>query len=103
MLFGGALEGLSLSDLLAIFANVPSAELTREAVVGKPVLDVVAAAGLCASKGEARRLMQQGGLNLNNQRVTDIARVFSPDDLIEGRLAVLRAGKKSFHLVKIAG
>ena len=103
VLFGGAIEGLSFDDLLGIFANVPSAELTREAVVGKAVLDVAAAAGLCASKGEARRLVQQGGLYLNNQRVADIARVFSADDLIEGKLAVLRAGKKSFHLVKIAG
>jgi len=101
VLFGGALDGLSLNDLLAIFANVPSAELPHDAVVGKPVLDVAAAAKLFASKGEARRLVQQGGLYLNNQRVADAARVISADDLIEGRLLVLRAGRKSFHLVKV--
>ncbi len=102
VLFGGSLEGLSLADLLGIFANVPSAELARAAVVGKPVLDLAAAAGLVASKGEARRLVQQGGLYLNNRRVTDLAQVFAADDLIEGRVAVLRAGKKSFQLVKIS-
>ena len=103
VLFGGSLEGLSLSDLLGIFANVPSRELPHDAVVGKPVLDVAAAAGLFASKGEARRMLQQGGLNLNNQRVADVAQLVAPGDLIEGRVAVLRAGKKSFCLVKIAG
>jgi len=103
VLFGGALDGLSLTDLLAIFANVPSKELPHDAIVGKPVLDVAAAAGLFASKGEARRLVQQGGLYLNNRRVSDIAQVVASGDLIEGRVAVLRAGKKNFCLVKIAG
>jgi tyrosyl-tRNA synthetase len=71
--------------------------------VGKPVLDVAAAAKLFASKGEARRLVQQGGLYLNNQRVADINAVVAAGDLIEGRVAVLRAGKKNFCLVKIQG
>jgi tyrosyl-tRNA synthetase len=38
---------------------------------------------------------------VNNARVTDLAQVVTAADLIEGRLAVLRAGKKSFHLVKV--
>ena len=101
VLFGGALEGLSLDDLLAIFANVPSAELPRASAIGKPVFEVAAAAGLFGSKGEARRLVQQGGLYLNNQRVADVGRVVGDGDLIEGRLVVLRAGRKNFHLVKI--
>ena len=62
---------------------------------------MAAAAGLFGSKGEARRLVQQGGLYLNNQRVADVGRVVGDGDLIEGRLAVLRAGRKNFHLVKI--
>jgi len=62
---------------------------------------VSAAAGMVASKVEARRLVQQGGLNINNVRVTDLARVFGANDLIEGRLAVLRSGKKSFFLLKV--
>jgi tyrosyl-tRNA synthetase len=103
ILFGGAIEGLPVTDLLEIFANVPSSELPRADVIGKPVVEVAAAAGLCASKGEARRLMQQGGLYLNNQRIADATRVVADADLIEGRIAVLRAGKKAFHLLKIAG
>jgi len=101
VLFGGSLEGLNISDLLAIFANVPSAELPWGAVVGKPVLDVAVASGLCASKGEARRLMQQGGLTVNNVRVADIAAVLDASMLIEGRLAVLRSGKKNNRLLHV--
>jgi tyrosyl-tRNA synthetase len=101
VLFGGSIEGLAVDDLLGIFANVASAELPRDAVVGKPAIEVAAAAGLCASKGEARRMVQQGGLYVNNARVTDLAQVVTAADLIEGRLTVLRAGKKSFHLVKV--
>jgi tyrosyl-tRNA synthetase len=100
-LFGGALDGLTLDDLLGIFSNVPSSELPREGVSGKPVFEVAAAAGLFASKGEARRLIQQGGLYLNNQRVADVGRVVGDGDWIEGRLLVLRAGRKNYHLVKI--
>lgn len=101
VLFGGSIEGLAVDDLLGIFANVASAELRRDAVVGKPVIEVATAAGLCASKGEARRMVQQGGLYVNNTRIAELMQVVAAADLIEDRLMVLRAGKKSFHLVKV--
>ncbi len=101
VLFGGSIEGLSADDLASIFADVPSAELARSDVVGAPVIDVAAAAGLCQSKGAARRLVQSGGLNLNNIRVPDIEASVKPEDLVDGEVAVLRSGKKNFYLVKI--
>ncbi len=101
VLFGGSIEGLAAADLETIFANVPSATLPSDQVLGKPLFEVVAAVGMIASKGEARRLVQQGGLNLNNTRVAGLERVFAPEDLVEGRLAVLRSGKKSFFLLKV--
>jgi tyrosyl-tRNA synthetase len=102
VLFGGSLEGLTAADLLGVFADVPSASLAAAAVVGRPAIDVVVAAGLCASRGEARRLTQQGGLYLNNVRVADPARTIGPSDLIDGVLLVLRSGRKTFHLVRLA-
>ena len=101
VLFGGSLEGLAAADLEKIFANVASATLPADQVIGKPAFEVIALAGMVASKGEARRLVQQGGLNINNMRVSGLERVFSTDDLVEGRLAVLRSGKKSFFLLKV--
>lgn len=102
VLFGGSVQGLSAATLEAIFANVPSATLARAEAIGKPVFEVIAAAGMAASKGEARRLVQQGGLSINSTRVAGLERVFEEADLIEGRLAVLRSGKKNFFLLKTA-
>ena len=100
VLFGGSLDGLTASDLESIFANVPSATLPAADVFGKPAFEVIAAAGMTASKGDARRLVQQGGLNINNVRASGLDRVFNAEDFIEGRLAVLRSGKKSFFILR---
>lgn len=56
----------------------------------------------CASRGAARRLIESGGLYLNNRRIADLAAVVTPADVISGRLLVLRSGKKNFHLVRVA-
>ena len=100
VLFGGSLDGLAAAYLEANFANVPSASLPAAEVLGKPAFEVIAAAGMTTSKGEARRLVQQGGLSINNQKAGGLDRCFTADDLIEGRLAVLRSGKKSFFLLR---
>jgi tyrosyl-tRNA synthetase len=101
VLFGGSVDGLSATTLETIFANVASATLSKEKVIGKPMFEVIALAGMVASKGEARRLIQQGGLSVNSVKVTALEKVFEERDLIEGRLAVLRSGKKNFFLLKV--
>jgi tyrosyl-tRNA synthetase len=101
VLFGGTLEGLGADDLLGILADVPSTEMARDCVAGLAVVDVAAGSGLCRSKGEARRLVANRGLYLNNRRVEDVAATVTDADMIEGRILVLRSGKKSYHLVKV--
>ena len=76
-------------------AALPSAE-----IVGRPVFAVAAAAGMFGSNGEARRMAAQGGLSLNGAKVDD-KRVFAAEDLIEGRVAILRQGKKNNFLLKV--
>ena len=61
----------------------------------------MALAGMTASKGEARRLVQQGGVSLNNRRVEGLDATLAATDLIEGRLAVLRSGKKNYFLLRV--
>jgi len=102
VLFGEAMEGLSADDLLDIFVNVPSAELSRDRVVGQLATDVAAAAGLCKSKGEARRLVQSGGLYINNERVAGIDATVDPSDIVDNRVLVLRSGKRNFDLVRVS-
>jgi tyrosyl-tRNA synthetase len=101
VLFGGTMEGLNADELLGIFANVPSAQLAKDEVVAKPAIDVAVKAGLCKSKGEARRLIESGGLYVNNRRVDGIQATVSEQDAVDGRIVVLRSGKRTFHLVKL--
>ena len=53
--------------------------------------------GLCPSKSDARRNIQQGGVTANEEKITDIARSFTREELMKG--IVLKRGKKSFHKV----
>ncbi|MBQ6246631.1 MAG: tyrosine--tRNA ligase, partial [Kiritimatiellae bacterium] len=99
VLFGGSIEGLSAGELENIFRNVKSGELAKADVVGKPVFEVAAAAGMTASKGEARRLAQQGGLFLNSEKAP-LDRIVAESDLVEGRLAILRSGKKNYFVLR---
>ena len=58
---------------------------------------------MTGSKGEARRLVQQGGLSINNVKAGGLDREIAAGDLIEDRLVVLRSGKKKYFLLKIEG
>ena len=98
-LFGGDLSGKTAAELETIFKDVKSAEMAMADVVGKPVFAVAAAAGMFKSNGEARRMAAQGGLSLNGAKVDD-KRVFAAEDFIEGKVAVLKQGKKNNFLLK---
>ena len=99
-LFGGDIAGKSADELETIFKDVKSAVRPEAEVFGKPVFMVAAAAGMFASNGEARRMAQQGGLSLNGAKV-DLSRTLTAADLVDGRLAVLKSGKKNFFLLKV--
>ncbi|MBR4522663.1 MAG: tyrosine--tRNA ligase, partial [Kiritimatiellae bacterium] len=99
-LFGGDIAGKSADELETIFKDVKSAVRPGAEVLDKPVFMVAAAAGMFASNGEARRMAQQGGLSLNGAKV-DVARTLTAADLVDGRLAVLKSGKKNFFLLKV--
>ena len=89
----------------ALFAGAADAENMPETTVAKAdfdagvqLLDVMVAAGLVKSKGEGRRLIQQGGVSLNDQKVADPLLVLTAD-LFEKGYAVIRKGKKVFHKI----
>lgn len=101
VLFGESVAGLKAEELLGIFRDVSSTEIPRADVESTPVFELAAKTSLCKSRGEARRLIDSGGLYLNNVRVDSIDRTVDADDIIDGRLLVLRSGKKNFHLVRV--
>lgn len=104
-LFGGEVAGLGADDIADIFADVPSHEVTRQALsgTGKPLVDLLAESGVVTSKGEARRSIEGGGLYVNNVRVDDVSRAVSVADALDGRFILIRVGKKRYHLVGILG
>ncbi len=99
-LFGGSQAGKSAAELETIFKDVKSATVKKAESVGRTVWSVAAAAGMFKSNGEARRMAQQGGLSLNGVKVDD-KRLLAAEDFVEGRLAVLKQGKKNNFLLRI--
>ncbi len=103
VLFGGDIAGLSADDIQDIFAEAPSSHVAKAQFDGDgcSIIDLLADTNVASSKGEARRLIQGGGIYVNNNRVTDIGQTVSLDTTIEGTFFVLRKGKKNYHLVQM--
>jgi tyrosyl-tRNA synthetase len=103
VLFGGSLVGLDSSDIADIFTNVPSSDLPKLSLEGDgiPLADVLAETTLASSKGDARRSLKGGAINVNNERVGDESRMLSLGDAIDGQFVVLRKGKRNYHLLRL--
>ena len=101
VLFGKEISGLSVDDILDIFTDVPSTELDRSRLDGLTLGDALVLSGLAPSKGEAKRLVQGGGVAVNNVRSDDVRKTISSSDFIEGRVLVLRKGARHYHLIRI--
>ncbi|MBI9109221.1 MAG: tyrosine--tRNA ligase [Spirochaetales bacterium] len=76
--------------------DVPSSEI--EAGIG--IMDLFARTGLCSSRGEARRLVQQGGARVNEVQISDIDAVVGSDAVVDGEI-LLKAGKKRYFRVVV--
>jgi tyrosyl-tRNA synthetase len=102
-LFGGEITGLSAAEITDIFSDVPSCELPKTQLEGPGLglADLLVSAGLSKSKGDARRGISEGGIYLNNHRVSDPAQVVTLSYALEGRFIVLRKGRKNYTLVKV--
>ena len=100
-MFGGSLSGLDAATLEDVFSEVPSSELPRAALSeNRLLLDVLVECSVVKSKGEAKRLIQNGGLYLNNERVAQEDAKLTADSLCGGKIAVIRSGKKNYHLLR---
>jgi len=90
VLFGKEISGLGIQEILDIFADVPSTELEKSSLDGDvfTVTDALVMSGLAPSKGEAKRLVQGGGVCVNNRRISDARQAISSSDLIDGQVFV---------------
>ena len=78
-------------------ANMPTTELEEASMEGELLLDLLMKAGLTTSKGEGRRLVEQGGISVDNEKVTDPNLVVSLEELKNG--IKIKKGKKVFHRI----
>lgn len=100
-MFGGDLAGLDEVTIADIFSEMPSSTLEKSVLAeGHLLIDVLAGAGVFPSKGDARRMVKNGGLYLNNVRVEDESVRLTPEALLTGYIAVIRKGKKNYHLLR---
>ena len=72
--------------------NMPSSEIT----VNSSILDAIISVGFAPSKGQARQLINQGGITLNDNKISDTNYILSDSDFNDG-FAILKKGKKSFY------
>ncbi|KAL0327033.1 UNVERIFIED_CONTAM: Tyrosine--tRNA ligase, chloroplastic/mitochondrial [Sesamum angustifolium] len=81
-------------------------EVTRlymqDQVLNLSLLDLSVRTGLLESKSAARRLLKQGGLYLNNNRIDSEAKRIEPNDIVDGKVILLSAGKKNKMIVRVS-
>ncbi len=105
ILFGNntaeALRKLDERTLLDVFDGVPTFEVSKaEIEAGIPMLELVATkTSIFPSKGEARKMIQQGGVSVNKAKETDPAATIGADALLDGKYIHIQRGKKNHYLV----
>lgn len=92
---------LTVQALEGVLDDLPVVNLSVENVLGNSFLDLLVLIGLQTSRGQARKLIQNGGAYLNNQKIDAIDRLIEQKDLIGGKFLLVQVGKKKKVLVNL--
>jgi tyrosyl-tRNA synthetase len=103
VLFDEDITTLGADDVLEVFEDVPSTELPAATFEGEGVglVELVAQVQLASSKADARRLVESGGVYVNNRRIKDPKTRITRNQAIGGRLFIVRKGQKLNHVVRL--
>ena len=98
---GDALKNLDEQTLLDVFDGVPTFKIDRSKLeAGVPLVDLLAVeTQVFPSKGEARKMVQQGGVSINKNKLTDPMAVIGTADLLNGKYLLAQKGKKNYYLL----
>ena len=96
-LFGGAVKELSLKDIEVAFKGVPSFEVNE----GITLIDLLVNNGVASSRREAREFLNAGSIIINDEKHQDENEIITKDIAIEGKILVVRRGKKKQFIAKI--
>ena len=104
VLFSSSLVDATADEILTVFDDAPAIDVPAAALgEGMTHVDVAVLVGLAASRGEAVRLIKQGGLYVNDQRVTEERGRVTIDHAIDRRVIVLRKGQRERRLLRVVG
>jgi tyrosyl-tRNA synthetase len=99
---GGALEELPAATLAAAVAEIPGVDIGAQRIAaGASVIELLVETGLCTSRSDARRAIDQGGAYVNNHKVADETALVTVTDLLGGSVALLRRGKRTLGAVRV--
>ncbi len=103
ILFGGGLEGIAESTFKEIVGEVPTREIGKAKLegAGTPLVELLAECGLCASKGQARKDIEGGGVYVNNIREAGARRSVTSANLLFGKHLLLRKGKRNYTVLSV--
>ena len=95
-------DDADVEKCLALLTFVPMDEVTvSRDVLGTSLLDVLANNKIVPSKSEGRRLIQQGGLSINGEKVVEVSRALTEEDFKDGS-ALIKRGKKNYNKIELA-
>lgn len=104
ILFGNAtaetLLSLDEQQLLQVLEGVPTSNISKSRIIeGYDVVTALADAGVFPSKGEARKMVQGGGVQINKQKVSGADENIDPESLLHGKYLLVQRGKKNYYLL----
>ncbi|MGD1031850.1 MAG: tyrosine--tRNA ligase [Opitutaceae bacterium] len=104
IMFGGGLDGITEALFRDVVGEIPTKDLPRGRLegAGTPLAELLVLSGLSPSKGQARKDIEGGGIYLNNQRVSEVARAVALNDLLFGKYLLLRKGKRTYAVLRAA-
>jgi tyrosyl-tRNA synthetase len=102
VLFGGSVGKISEAEFNEIIGEVPTKEIEKSKLAGAGIslAELLVHAGLCSSKGQARKDIEGGGIYVNNDREANAACIITLNNLLFGKHILLRKGKKNYVVVK---
>ncbi len=110
ILFGGELDGVGEATFNEILGEVPTKPLERVRLAGTadgsqpagmPLPELLVHAGLCPSKGQARKDLEGGGIYVNNVRESSAQRNITTSDLLFGKHVLLRKGRRNYAVITV--
>jgi len=98
----GDFRRLTEEDLRSAFAGSPITDIDRGRLgsKGAELVTLAAESGLCGSRSQARRAVEEGAIYVNGRRVADVAYSIAEGDLLAGGFVILRRGKKTYHVLR---